>query len=647
MRRILLSGCGVPAISLLLAASSACAQAPSTPAAPGAPPSPQGASVPAAKSGSLPPQHVRQRDLDRARHAFLDGAKDIQDKQIAAAVPSFATAARLDPSNPDYDAALAIARDNYATELMQRAIKARLTGQTDLWLDLAKQARSQDPHNSLVLEHSDDMLRDETRPEPDLSPSVDAAPPIALQPSDGKHSFHLYIPRQQLIQQVLSAYGLVASIDDSVTPQRVRFDAEDVTYAQASELLKLATGTFFTPLDPARVLVALDSVENRAKYERLALETVYLPGLVSNELSDVGNVARNVFDIKQVQINESSSTMTLRGPEHSLNAFNYELNELLLGRSEVVLNCDMYDVSHEHTVNVGAQLPGGGTAFNVGSEVENLISSNSSLVQQIIASGLADPGNLEEIALALVLSGQAGSTLLSQPFATFGGGLTLSALQFANGGTANMSLNTSNVEMIDNIKLRLLDQEEGTAKLGERYPIVTSSYSNLATGSTSISGITSAGLSNTLQNLGINLSSLTSAASATVPQVQYQDLGLSLNVTPRIQQNHDVSLRLRLSLTSLAGPTLDGNPVLNSRQVEQQITVHLGEKTVIFSQLTHQETSALLGIPFLSEIPGFNLTTNHDVDKLDSDLVVVITPHIVRLTHTHLNGQMVLLHTHS
>jgi general secretion pathway protein D len=200
--------------------------------------------------------------------------------------------------------------------------------------------------------------------------------------------------------------------------------------------------------------------------------------------------------------------------------------------------------------------------------------------------------------------------------------------------------------MLDRAQLRLLDQEEGSLKVGERYPIVTSSYSNLATGSTSIAGISTAGLSNTLQNLGINLSALTSAATQSVPQVQYQDIGLTLTATPRVEQGRAITLKLQFQLSSLSGQTLNSNPIINNRQTDSIITVKPGEQTVLVSQLSQQEVKTLIGIPLLSEIPGFEFGTNREVDKTVDTIVIVVTPQIIRLTHTNAEGQMVLLPAH-
>ncbi len=83
---------------------------------------------------------------------------------------------------------------------------------------------------------------------------------------------------------MLDAYGLRMVDDGSLASQTVRFDADDVDFAQAAQLLNLVTHSFIVPLDPVRVLVAKDTKENHEKYDRLSLETLYLPGLTRDRV---------------------------------------------------------------------------------------------------------------------------------------------------------------------------------------------------------------------------------------------------------------------------------------------------------------------------------------------------------------------------
>ncbi|HEY0785570.1 MAG TPA: hypothetical protein VGD62_06835 [Acidobacteriaceae bacterium] len=599
------------------------------------------------------------RERDQAQQAYVEGAKAIEQHDLPRAVERLTRAVSLDGTNRNYATALTIARQNLITQLLQQAQKAKLRGDQAEWRARLHEAVQMDAqsstHHPMIAQHLDELDRAvERRPEaPVLGAGVDdAEAPVEVQPrAVPPQSFHVYATRDQVLLQVFRAFGITALIDKSVAPTaaedtRVHFDQDDVTFEQARQAAELATNTFVVPLDPLHVLVALDTKENRTAFERLAQETVYLPGLTAIEMSDVGNIARNVFDAQQASVNEGAHTLMVRAPQAKLKPLNALLEELMAGRSEVLLDMHIYQVTRTRNVSAGAELPSSSNIFNVTSEVDQLIAANPSLVEQIIASGLATPGNYEEIALALILSGQAGSTLLSQPFAYFGGGLTTTGVTLGK-SAANLGLNITDTRILDQVQLRLQDQDEGTVRVGERYPIITSSYSNLATGATGIAGINSAGLSSTLASLGISLSSLASAASASVPQVQYQDLGLTLHATSRVQQEQDVSLKLDLQLSSLNGTSINGNPVLDNRQYNSIVTLKPGEKALLVSSLSTQESAALTGLPFLSEIPGFQFGTNQTTQKTSSSLVIVITPRVVRLGHRTAAGQMVLLPQHS
>jgi general secretion pathway protein D len=277
--------------------------------------------------------------------------------------------------------------------------------------------------------------------------------------------------------------------------------------------------------------------------------------------------------------------------------------------------------------------------------LNSVLQGNESLVQQIISSGLASAGDYAAIAAILIASGQVSSTILSQPFATFGNGLSLTGL--APGSvTGNLALNSSDSRVLDRMTLRTLDQEESTIKSGTRYPIITSTYSSIAGSSINIPGLSTPGLSSTLASLGVSASALSSTTSQTIPQVQYQDLGLALKVKPYIQKDRDITLNLDLKIDSLSGTSINDIPVLDNQQYTAIITLKPGASAAVVSNLTKQQSSAVSGIPGLSELPGFQSTTNTNGQYDVSNLLIVITPHIVRMSHREEAGRMIFLPVH-
>ncbi len=248
-------------------------------------------------------------------------------------------------------------------------------------------------------------------------------------------------------------------------------------------------------------------------------------------------------------------------------------------------------------------------------------------MQEIISSGLASPNDTLAIIGILLASGQVSGSIISGGVATFGGGITESVL--APGTvTANLSLNSSDSRELDQMQLRLSDGEAATMRSGMRYPIQTSSYSSLGANSTNIPGLTGAGSSSNLSSLYASYS----GSLPNVPQVEYQDLGLTLKATPRILRNDDVALTIDLQIDALAGSSINGNPVLNNRVWSGVVTLKRGETVEVVSGVDKSESHAISGTPGVAEIPGLSDASDHDTQKNYATLLIVITPHVLRGT---------------
>jgi Flp pilus assembly secretin CpaC len=180
---------------------------------------------------------------------------------------------------------------------------------------------------------------------------------------------------------------------------------------------------------------------------------------------------------------------------------------------------------------------------------------------------------------------------------------------------------------LDDVQLRVGDRQEATFREGEKYPITTSTYSTgLSTGSSSASS------SATINGVSVAslLSQFAGGSSTTIPQISYEDLGVTLKAKPVIEKSGRISMTLDLKIEALSGTSLDGNPVLDSRQFTSGLTVADGESAMMVSNMSRTETTSMTGIPGLSELPGFQIPLQDSLERDESQLVVVVTPHIVR-----------------
>jgi Flp pilus assembly secretin CpaC len=621
-----------------------------------------------------------KRHLREAEDAYLAGAKKLQRDDLIGAEREFTRARKLDPGNRDYAIAIALARQHQLTELVQQAGKARQDGNPQKAEKLLAQARAIGPDNPIVIEHSGpDLaktasateapdaasrqidsdqaaakpgdkvdgaltgpLADRTRmissgdanePWKIQAPALEGA--IRLAPSDEVKSFHLHGVSPDLLRDVASAYGIRAIVNDDVERHTVDFDLESVNYRKAMEVLTKMTNVIAVPVDETSVMFARNLPANRQLMEHLVEETIYLPGSTQEQINDMANVARNIFEVRQATAQAASGSIVVRAPQEVLAAMNRVIEDLTDAPGEV-----MVEVDTTRTANAGANIPTAAGIYNMNQAATALVNANQSLVQQAIAQGLVLPtASNFDIAAALIASGLVQSSLWSSTIGTIGHKATLTGITETGSIGFKLGLNSSDTRVLDDVQMRVGDHQEAVFREGTRYPIVSSTYSSgLSTAASALSNKTINGVS-----VASLLSQYTGGSSMTIPQVTYEDLGITLKATPVILKSGRINLKLDLKIESLSGSTSDGNPILNSRQMASDITVGEGESALMVSSVSKTESAAMSGIPGLSELPGFQMPVTQDVEKDTSQLVMVVTPHVVRRRSDLLAGPRIAL----
>lgn len=593
-----------------------------------APPKPQTANA-------LPESTISAKQLREAEDAYLQGAKAVDRKDLEAAEKSFVRATQLNPNNRDYALALIVTREHRLTELVQQAAKQRELGNNQRAEELLAEARKLDPDNAVIAQHfgnSAVAMGSALPPEDSIANSL--AGPVKLEPKPGKQDVHLRGGASEILRSLYAQFGISASFDSSVrTMFPIRLDLEGVTFEQAARLAAEMTKTFAVPVQAHTALIAEDTEDNRKRLKPQEEETLYMPGLQEGQMTEMANLARSVFDMTSVTASPTTDTIVLRGDPDNLKILNATYDGLLSGNSDVMLDIKLYEVDRTHTRNIGFQLPSSIGIFSIAQEAQQLVTQNQSLINQAIASGLIKlTGNpltdlLTEAAF-LIGSGAASAAQFANLIGTIGNGIALSGVYVSSGATVNLLLNSSDIRMLDALQIRAGTNQDATFRAGTRYPILTSTYTYGVQGqvASSVAGLNINGTSvgSLLQQfLGNN-------SQVTVPQVQYEDLGLTLKATPVILRAGTVQLKLDLKLEALGTGTINSIPVLNSRQLTSIATVPVGQTALLASEVSSSEMRSVQGLPGLSELPGFQSTTNTNKVVSTGELLITITPHIVR-----------------
>jgi general secretion pathway protein D len=599
--------------ALLLAVSAVWA----TDQPPAAPATTCASGVPGAPACLVSPQTQQE-----ARKAFQHGMKLQKEKRLDDAYQEFEKAANLIPQDLQYATLRELTRQQLVYDHLQRGNAALANNQPIEALGEFRNALHIDPNNDFARQRVNEAIDHGgtgNRQSPQL---IEQSDEIRVIPRDNLQSFHFRGDSKQLLTQVASTYGIAATIEDSVVSRRVRFDVDDVGFYLAMQLAGAVTKTFWAPLQEKQILVAADSTENHRFYDRMGLRTFYVPDAgTQQELQDLTNVLRTVFEIKFVSSNAAKSTLTVRAPQNVLNAATQFLEGLGSSHPEVMLDVRIYEVSHTLTHNIGLQIPNQFNLINIPIGALGLTlaggQSIQDLINQLIASGGINQANTTGVAALLAqLTGGNTNSIFSQPLATFGGGKTLMGVSL---GTlaATLSRSESQLRSLQHVTVRAAQGKDATMNLGSRFPIINASFAPI---------FNTAAISQVIAN---------NSFIAPVPSFTYEDIGITLKVKPVVHGDTDVSMNIELKVRSLTGASANGVPVIGNREYTGSINVKNDQGAVVAGQITSTEQRSLSGIPGLGQIPILKTVTASNTKENDEDeMLVVITPHIISMAET-------------
>lgn len=555
---------------------------------------------------------VSKADLKRGQEDFSRALQLQKLGKTQQAFDSADAATRMVPSDIEYLTTREILRQQLVLGHLNAGNDLLLAHNSDRATTEFRQALALDPSN----EFAQQRLRDALPPiSSNLSRMTFADSPgeLRVRPKAGLHSYHYRGDARGLIQQLGRDWGLTAEFDDSVTNKQLRFDVDDVDFARAMALASAMTKTFWTSVSESRFLVFADNTQNRAQFERMSLRTFYLTdATTAQELNDVLNLLRTLFDIRQIVHQPESSSIIVRAPRRMLEAATELITAVDISRPQVMLDFQVLQVNSSMMKDLGIDIPLQWSAFTLSSAALAALQNPNTqdLINQLIASGGINQANSSSIA-ALLQQLQQQNSLFKKPFGTFGGGTTRFAVPF-DPATVHFSMNSSRVTTIQNLSMRAGHGLDATLKIGDRYPIVNATFSPI---------YNTAAISQVLKN---------QTYQNPFPSFSFEDLGLSVKAKPQVHQN-DVVLDLTMELKALTGQSFNGVPVISSRSYSGSFSVSDGETAILAGSLDRSETLSITGPPGISRIPGLNHALSHaNPQSSEGELLVLITPHIVR-----------------
>ena len=122
------------------------------------------------------------------------------------------------------------------------------------------------------------------------------------------------------------------------------------------------------------------------------------------------------------------------------------------------------------------------------------------------------------------------------------------------------------------------------------------------------------------------------AQPLTQTTVEFRDVGVKLDILPKINSDNFVNLKIEQEISS-QGPVVGNTPSFNVRKVKTEVVLKDNQILVMGGLMRTTETESNDGIPFLKDIPYLgHFFKNEQVTENKTELMLFITPHIISNT---------------
>jgi general secretion pathway protein D len=394
---------------------------------------------------------------------------------------------------------------------------------------------------------------------------------------------------KQIYETVGQLAGINVLFDPEYTSRRIRIDLNGVTLQDALQIIALESKTFWRPVTSNTIFVAADNQQKRKEVEQSVIRTFYPSNLGQpTEMQDVVNTLRQILDIQKVQALPAEGAIVVRGTPDQLALAEKVINDLDKAKPEVIVDVAILQVDRDKAHTLGISPPTSATVA-----LQNNINTTSSTTSTTTTTGASTTttGTPNQVNLNRIGNLNATDFTVTIPQAT-----------------ASALFSDSDTKLIQNPQIRSVDGQKASLKIGERVPIATGSFQP---------GIGGVGI-NPLVNT----------------QFQYLDVGVNIDITPKIHANDEVSMKISMDISSVTGTSSIGGidqPIIGRKTIEHEIRLKDGEVSLLGGMLEDQQTRSISGIPGLSQIPILKyLFSQTQTDHSVNEIVFVLIPHIVR-----------------
>jgi len=399
------------------------------------------------------------------------------------------------------------------------------------------------------------------------------------------------------LRDILSSIGMSAGInvtfDNTFQDRQYSVQMDNSTLEEALSQITASNQLFYKVQSPRIIIVVPDNVQKRAQYEEQVIRTFFVSHADATELAQTLNTVIRVGGgqvAPSISPNKTANTIVVRATTAVMAIIERLIDVNDNPRAEVLVDVQILEVNKQRTKQFGLDL--------------------GDYTIQTVFSPTADPTGTTATAGGGTAS--TSTTLSPRPFnvnavsrgintADFYAAVPSAAVRFLESDTET--------RLLAKTQLRGAEGQKMTLNLGEEVPVPSTTFTPVAQGGAAFNPLTS---------------------------FSYRNVGVNVELTPRVTYEGDISVELLVENGSLGkGLNVAGQqrPSFNTRKVVTKLRLRDGESNLLAGLLQEDERRSLRGFPTLLRLPVIKqLLSSNDNTIGQTDIVMLMTPRIVR-TH--------------
>jgi general secretion pathway protein D len=529
----------------------------------------------------------------KGKMEFTEGNKAETLQDYDAALTYYQKAVKADPYNANFKIKLDQIRFEAAALHVKQGLDLRKKGDLQGAASEFQRAEAADPSSPIAeqeLRKTVEMIAEKNRQadaaaEPPADPNertLAAMPPEIKPLSHAPINLKASMDAKIVFDTIGKLAGLTVIYDPDFPARRITVELNSVTLEQALDIVSLESKAFWKPVTENIIFVIPDQPAKRRDYEEQIVKTFYLSNTVqAQDLTEIVTGLRQLLDLKRIQQLNSQNAIIVRDSPDKLLIAEKMIHDIDKAKPEVVVQVEVLQARTDRLRDLGI-LPGQQASIS--------INPNTSTT-----TGSTTTNNTTLNTLRHLNSSDYSVTLPSL--------------------TANAVLTDTYTKIIQNPEIRSVDGQTAKLKVGDRIPVATGSFqAGVGVGSTG-----GAGFVNPLVNT----------------QFTYLDVGVNVDITPRVHPNHEVSLKVVIEVSSQTGTATIGGiqqPIISQRKIEHDIRLKEGEVNILGGLFERTDTRTLNGWPGVAKIPVLRYFFSDDkIDHEENEVLLVLTPRIVRM----------------